>query len=66
MTLFHKCEFCAEPAAAEGEIHLAMAIRVCEKHLNEALELLWLKNLRVTPAPEWRVIGTIVAGEGLQ
>ena len=65
MTLFHKCEFCAEPVAAEGEIHLVRAIRVCEKHLNEALELLWLKNLRVT-AGEWRVIGTIVGGEGLQ
>lgn len=60
MTLFHKCEFCAEPAAAVGEIHLVRTIRVCEKHLNDALELLYIKNLRVTPASEWRVVGPIV------
>ena len=65
MTLFHKCEFCAEPAHAEGEVHSVMTIRVCEKHLNEALGMLYVKNLRVT-TNEWRVIGTIVGGEGLQ
>lgn len=65
MTLFHKCEFCAEPAAVVGEIYLVRTIRVCKKHLNDALQLLYVKNLRVTP-PDWRVIGSIVAGEGLQ
>ena len=65
MTLFNKCEFCAEPAAAKGEVHLVRTIQVCEKHLNEALELLYVKNLSVT-TDRWRVIGTIVGGEELQ
>ena len=60
MTLFHKCEFCDEPAAAVGEFLLVRTIRVCQKHLNDALELLYIKNLRVNTAPELRVIGSIV------
>ena len=64
MTLFQKCEFCAEPAAAKGQILTFATIQVCEKHLNEALELLYVKNLRMT-TNEWRAIGTIVGGEAI-
>jgi len=63
MTFFPKCDFCGDPAVTEGKTHLVSTVHVCKKHLGEALELLFLKNLKVT-AHECRFTGpSLPSGE---